>query len=662
MALSFCYSSSYSSSPSALLPLAINSSCPTMSCSPASSYGTFPPMMRTASSSDSTKNTCRDFCALRRMAAAAAQGRVRVGADRVDVAPLCKISSGYNKSGRVWITRAANEEAGHYSFTGDPVADAQVQERLRRELRDTGMLTFPRNTEKEDHTQARIFKMAANRGDILAVEDMEMEDPCAAEISGEEDCKVEAELGLEEKEIESDRLDLDSSKTSLEGNIEDMEESDVYARFGIRNGREVYQERAYLVGVELKSGNRNLFGIHDSLKELAQLADTAGLKVVGSTYQRLEHPSPKTYISSGKVVEVQTAVRALNVETVIFDDEISPGQLRNLEKTLGKQVRVCDRTALILDIFSQRAATREATLQVDLAQTDYQLPRLTQMWSHLERQAGGMVKGMGEKQIEVDKRILRSRIASLKRELESVRSHRQQYRDRRAAVPIPVISLVGYTNAGKSTLLNKLSGADVLAEDRLFATLDPITKRVELPNGKVCLFTDTVGFIQKLPTQLVAAFRATLEEISDSSLILHVVDISHPMAEQQIKAVEGVLDELEVEHIPSLCIWNKVDKARDPAIMKAEAKRRSNVVCISALTGEGMQDFYDAIESKLKDLLVWIEAVVPYQKGDLVDTIHRLGIVEEEEYMNTGTLVKAHVPLGLSKQLLHLRQPVLSKC
>ncbi|MBA0836900.1 hypothetical protein Goarm_009090, partial [Gossypium armourianum] len=337
-------------------------------------------------------------------------------------------------------------------------------------------------------------------------------------------------------------------------------------RFKLRNGREVFEEKAYLVGVERKGETSDSFAIEESLKELAQLADTAGLMVVGSTYQKLASPNPRTYIGSGKVAEIKSAIRAFEVETVIFDDELSltgVRQLRNLEKAFGGDVRVCDRTALILDIFNQRAATHEAALQaslrlfVALAQMEYQLPRLTKMWTHLERQAGGKVKGMGEKQIEVDKRILRTQIGVLKKELESVRKHRKQYRNRRFSVPVPVVSLVGYTNAGKSTLLNQLTGANVLSEDRLFATLDPTTRRVQMKNGSEFLLTDTVGFIQKLPTTLVAAFRATLEEISESSLLVHVVDISHPLAEQQLDAVEKVLAELDVSEIPKLMVWNK---------------------------------------------------------------------------------------------------------
>ncbi|CAN6440980.1 unnamed protein product [Victoria cruziana] len=427
-------------------------------------------------------------------------------------------------------------------------------------------------------------------------------------------------------------------------------------RFTLRNGREVFEENAYLVGVEHKGGKDEFFGIEESLKELAQLAGTAGLRVVGSTYQKLGNPNPRTYIGSGKVAEIRTAIHALNAETVIFDDELSPGQLRNLEKTFGGDVRVCDRTSLILDIFDQRAATREASLQVSLAQMEYQLPRLTKLWTHLERQAGGKVKGMGEKQIEVDKRILRTQIGVLKKELESVRQHRKQYRNRRLSVPVPVVSLVGYTNAGKSTLLNRLCGSDVLAEDRLFATLDPTTRRVKTGNGRDFLLTDTVGFIQKLPTTLVAAFRATLEEISESSLLVHVVDISHPLAQQQTDAVSQILKELDVTSIPKLTVWNKVDEVNNYEEIKLQAAKRGDVICISALTGEGLQEFCDAIQTKLKDSMVWVEALIPYDKGDLLSTIHEVGMVEKMDYKEEGTFVRAYVPLPLARSLTPMRQ------
>ncbi|KAK6938871.1 GTP binding domain [Dillenia turbinata] len=456
----------------------------------------------------------------------------------------------------------------------------------------------------------------------------------------------------------SDEKTLSSSPTRVrtKKRKKNEEEESFDNRFKLRNGKEIFEEKAYLVGVERKGDTENLFGIEESISELAQLADTAGLLVVGSTYQKLANPNPRTYIGSGKVAEIKHAIHALDVETVIFDDELSPGQLRNLEKAFGGDVRVCDRTALILDIFNQRAATHEAGLQVTLAQMEYQLPRLTRMWTHLERQAGGKVKGMGEKQIEVDKRILRTQIGSLKKELESVRQHRQLYRNRRFSVPVPVVSLVGYTNAGKSTLLNQLTGANVLAEDRLFATLDPTTRRVQTKNGKEFLLTDTVGFIQKLPTTLVAAFRATLEEISESSLLVHVVDISHPLAEQQIDAVDKVLLELDVSSIPKLMVWNKVDKASNPEMIKMEAKRREDVVCTSALNGEGLEEFCEAVQNKLKESMVWVEALVPFDKGEILSTVHQVGMVERTEYMESGTLVRAHVPLRLARLLAPMRQ------
>jgi GTP-binding protein HflX len=272
------------------------------------------------------------------------------------------------------------------------------------------------------------------------------------------------------------------------------------------------------------------------------------------------------------------------VETVIFDSELTPRQARNLSRALDDRVAICDRTMLILDIFSQRARTAEGQLQVEMASLEYQLPRLTRMWTHLERQAGGagggaQVKGMGEKQIEIDKRLLRDRIVFLKKKLDKVSTHRDLYRGRRKEAPVPVVSLVGYTNAGKSSLLNALTfqagfnatngkAKTVLAEDKLFATLDPTTRRVSLPDGKTALATDTVGFIQRLPTNLVAAFRATLEEIKESSLLLHVVDVSSPLATAQIKAVDAVLDELGVRDIPKLVVWNKCDALDDTNAME----------------------------------------------------------------------------------------------
>ncbi|XP_047091084.1 GTPase HflX-like [Lolium rigidum] len=492
---------------------------------------------------------------------------------------------------------------------------------------------------------------------------LEAASPEPAELEVEDDTGfVELDDGGEwEGKEEGDGVGPSEAQDQRKSRRRQQQEEDAATaerdRFKLINGKEIFQEKTYLVGVECKRAGSDSFSIEESLKELEQLADTAGLTVAGSTYQKLSNPNPRTYIGSGKVAEIRSAIQALDIETVIFDDELSAGQLRNLEKSFGGGVRVCDRTALILDIFNQRAATHEASLQVTLAQMEYQLPRLTKMWTHLERQSGGQVKGMGEKQIEVDKRILRTQISTLKKELESVRKHRKLYRNRRQSVPIPVVSLVGYTNAGKSTLLNRLTGADVLAEDKLFATLDPTTRRVLMKNGTEFLLTDTVGFIQKLPTMLVAAFRATLEEISESSIIVHLVDISHPLAQQQIDAVDKVLKELDIDSITKLVVWNKIDNTDDPVKVKEEAEKQG-IICISAMNGDGLEEFCNAIQSKLKDSLVPIEAFVPYDKGELLNDIHKVGMVERTEYMENGTFIKAHVPLPLARLLTPLRQQV----
>ncbi|KAF6258260.1 hypothetical protein COO60DRAFT_1701428 [Scenedesmus sp. NREL 46B-D3] len=374
------------------------------------------------------------------------------------------------------------------------------------------------------------------------------------------------------------------------------------------------------------------YNVHESLDELGRLAETAGLQVVGSNYQALEAPNNSTYIGSGKVAEVARAVTALKADTVIFDDELSPGQLRNLEKALsggteGGQVAVADRTALILDIFSQRARTREGKLQVELAQTEYQLPRLTRMWSHLDRVAGGgQVKGTGEKQIEIDKRLLRDKAAALRRELQAVRTHRAAHRSRRQDAPIPVVALVGYTNAGKSTLLNTMTDAGVLAEDKLFATLDPTTRKVRLPGGNLeVLFSDTVGFIQKLPTQLVAAFRATLEEIASASVVLHVLDVSADNAPAQCAAV---LEDLGVQDLPLVTAWNKIDACPDPAAVRALAASRADTVAISGATGEGLQQLMAAVAGKLAESMVEMEVLLPYSAGALLDDVHKMGKLE----------------------------------
>jgi GTP-binding protein HflX len=433
---------------------------------------------------------------------------------------------------------------------------------------------------------------------------------------------------------------------------------------------ETPMEKAFLVGAELK-GKRHLWRVEDSLEELAQLARTAGIEVVGSTLQRLDSPNPATYIGKGKVEEVQAWKGELGYDVLIFDDELLPRQQRNLEQELD--VKVLDRTALILDIFASHARTKEGRLQVELAQYEYRLPRLTRMWTHLSRQGVGGVglRGPGETQLESDRREIGRRISDLKSQLEDVRVHRQQYRSRRKRAAIPVVGIVGYTNAGKSTLLNALAGSDVLVEDKLFATLDPTTRRVELPNGKAVLFTDTVGFIHKLPTQLVAAFRATLEEINEADLLLHVVDITHPNVREQSATVERVLRELGAAGKTMLTALNKVDllelgqeegeagedaAGEEYAVSSLDgisdiAEEYENCVAISAAKGIGLDRLLQRVQELLEEDLVAVRVLLPYSSDGLVGLFHQMGIVEGEEYGEAGVTLEGRVPEGLAQRL-----------
>ncbi|MGD9932172.1 MAG: GTPase HflX [Dehalococcoidia bacterium] len=367
-------------------------------------------------------------------------------------------------------------------------------------------------------------------------------------------------------------------------------------------------DRAYLVAADLY---RPLMPVEESLDELGELARTAGADVAGRTTQRMDHPHVATYIGKGKVAEVKETARELDANVVIFDDELSPSQQRNLERELD--LKVIDRTALILDIFATRAHTAEGRLQVSLAQLEYLLPRLAGQWSHLERMEGAIgTRGPGETQIETDRRLIRNRISKLKRDIEDVRTRRSLYRRQRDRAGIPVVALVGYTNAGKSTLMNALSHAGVLSEDKLFATLDPVTRRVRLPGGSPVLLTDTVGFIQKLPTQLVASFRATLEELQEASLLLHVVDMAHPNAFAHMKTVEETLNDLGVTGKPVIQVLNKADRLRteegeavasyEDAIAAAAlaGSPPGDVVLVSALKRWGLMALLEKIEAQCR--------------------------------------------------------------
>lgn len=420
------------------------------------------------------------------------------------------------------------------------------------------------------------------------------------------------------------------------------------------------QERAFLVGLAIKN-QPGLLSIDDSLKELALLAETAGLDVVGQARQTLEHPNPKTYLGSGKIKEIKALAGDLVADIVLFDDELNPRHQRELEKEFGESVQVVDRTALILDIFAQHAQTREGALQVELAQYEYRLPRLTRAWTHLARQAGGGggrsgsvggvgLRGPGETQLEVDRREIRRRIASLKRELEKVRAHRSRHRERRKNSAIPTVALVGYTNAGKSTLLNFLSDAGVYVADELFATLDPTTRRVTSSKGHPLLFTDTVGFIQKLPTGLIAAFRATLEEIHEADLLLHVVDITHTNAASQAEAVQATLEELQISDIPMVTALNKIDQLPDHENVFDHIDSFERAVPISALTGDGVDTLLAVIEQEMFEDSQEVTVELPYKEGRLISIFHDHGEIASISYDREHVVINGKLPQRLENE------------
>lgn len=407
--------------------------------------------------------------------------------------------------------------------------------------------------------------------------------------------------------------------------------------------------RAILVSIETPEA---VWPIDESLDELEQLAATARVTCIDRVIQRLETPNPATVLGTGKVKELAQLVQFYNCDAVIFDLELKPNQHRNLERELG--VQVLDRTALILIIFGQRARTREGRLQVELAQIDYNLPRLTRQWSHLSRQSGGGTnqRGEGEKQIEVDRRLLRRQRDQLLEELEQVRSQRQLHREYRKYAGAPVVALVGYTNAGKSTLLNRLAGAQTLAEDKLFATLDPTIRRVRLQGGQELLLTDTVGFIQRLPTTLIAAFRATLEEVAEADLLVHVVDASHPNMQHQILAVEEVLEEIGAIGLPMVLALNKSDclSANLPLQLEGIAGTLPRV-SVSALDGTGIEALLSCISETLMEQFDALDVIIPYDRGDLVAQFHQFGKINLEEYKETGTHLRGYMPNNRSGSL-----------
>ncbi len=422
-------------------------------------------------------------------------------------------------------------------------------------------------------------------------------------------------------------------------------------------------ETVHLVGLHIKRSGKTAESL-DSLTELARLAETAGATVTGQTLQSLDKPNNATLIGEGKIAELCALAFQKKFDTLIFDEELKPAQQKNLAERIP--VKILDRTRLILDIFAQRARTREGILQVELAQLSYMLPRITERYGTFEQQTGGIgTRGPGERKLEVEARHIRDRMSKLKRELESVKMHREIARERRHAIPLPVVAIVGYTNAGKSTLLNALvktagkSKEDVYADDKLFATLDPTTRRIALPSGRIALFTDTVGFIKKLPTHLIAAFRATLEETVDADLLLHVIDASDPQREAHGKTVIEILNSLDDGSRKAadrmLSVYNKIDAVADKKGLKvAGGTAAGAAISVSAVRKTGLGTLLNAVEKRLSQRLIETEVYLPFEKMNLLSALYRFGKVEKVTHQTRGMKVQLRLEPAHWSQLQKL--------
>ncbi len=404
------------------------------------------------------------------------------------------------------------------------------------------------------------------------------------------------------------------------------------------------RERAILVGIERPG---DAWPASSSLGELERLVDTVGAETVAVTSQRLDAPNPRTFVGSGKAAEIAEMCRTCNADIVVFDDELTPSQQSNLERIMDKSVKVIDRTALILDIFALHATTREGRLQVRLAQNQYLYPRLRGMWAHLasNRMGGGVGSrfGEGESQLEVDRRMVRKRISSIRRELGKLDGIRAVQRESRASSGVFKAALAGYTNAGKSSLINALTGADVLSMDKLFATLDSTTRKLKLPEGREVVLTDTIGFIRKLPTTLVESFKSTLDEINGADLVLHVIDGSSDEIAYHRETVEEVLQQIGAEAIERILVFNKIDML-EPGMRDRLARTYPDAVLVSALTGEGIGELVERIAQAAAARDTLIDALIPYDRGDLVALAHRQGRIISEEHGGDGTHLRFYAP------------------
>lgn len=406
---------------------------------------------------------------------------------------------------------------------------------------------------------------------------------------------------------------------------------------------QVMSERAILIGMEW-GRNDSLWTVDDSLEELKQLADTAGATVIKKFIQKRPKPDPAFFIGRGKVQELALYAQQENIDLCIFDDELSPAQQRNIESVMG--IRILDRTALILDIFAQRARTNEGKLQVELAQLQYTLPRIMGKGLMLSRLGGGIgTRGPGETKLEVDRRRIRDRIAFIKDQIEKVKAVRSLHRSKRKKNNVFEVSLVGYTNAGKSTLLNTLTNSDIYAKDQLFATLDPTTRQLTLPNKQEIIITDTVGFIQRLPHQLIAAFRSTLEVVTEADLLVHVIDVSHELYKEQAAAVHEVLKEIGAETKPVITVYNKIDKLPPDSKLADRLALEEDTVCISAAKKLNLETLQQMIESHLKSKAVEVTLCIPYAETAKAAQLHETANVLEQEYTENGAVMKVILPV-----------------